>query len=68
MNHPYCKMDMFCEGKSEDYCSSFEPTKEFLENKTCGQCDNFAYCIGKGHRRIEWACEDFFPLLGDFNA
>jgi hypothetical protein len=66
MNHPNCKNDLFCEGQGKDHCSYFEPTDEFLNEKTCGQCDNFASCIGKGKRRIDWACENFFPLLGDF--
>jgi len=66
MNHPNCKMDMFCEGQGSDYCTSFEPTEEFLKEKTCGQCESYVNCLNVGKRRIDWACADFYPLFGDF--
>lgn len=51
MDHKFCKRNMFCEGRSEEYCSYFEPTEEFLRDKTCGLCDNFVQCMVKGAAR-----------------
>lgn len=68
MHHEFCKRNMFCDARSDDYCSYFEPTEEYLRDKTCGQCDKFAQCCAKGQRRIDWACPEFFPLFSDFSG